>query len=58
MNNNATFDKMLTTEGPLTLERFVEINWDGLKTVEDLEEDDWSDVCEFESWLEELGEDE
>jgi hypothetical protein len=27
MSNNLTFDKMLEMEGPLTVERFVKINW-------------------------------
>jgi hypothetical protein len=37
MSNNATFDKMLQLDGPLTVERFVELNWWGEKTLADLE---------------------
>lgn len=54
MSNNATFDKMLEMDGPLTVERFVEINWFGEKTLADLEGEEWCDVWDFQEKLREL----
>jgi len=50
---------MLKTEGPMTVERFVELNWWGQKILTDLEGEDWCDVWDFQEKLRELlGEDE
>jgi len=54
MSNNATFDKMLQMDGPLTVERFVELNWWGEKTLADLEGEDWCEIWDFEEKLREL----
>ena len=54
MSDNHTFEKMLQMDGPLTVERFVELNWFGEKTLRDLEGEDWSDVWDFEETLREL----
>ena len=54
MSNNATFDKMLQMDGPLTIERFVELNWWGEKTLADLEGEEWCEVRDFEEKLMEL----
>ena len=54
MSNNATFDKMLQMDGPLTVERFVELNWWGEKTLADLEGEEWCEVWDFEEKLMEL----
>ena len=54
MSNNHTFDKMLKTDGPLTIERFVELNWFGEKTLADLEGEELCDVWDFEEKLLEL----
>jgi len=54
MSNNATFDKMLQMDGPLTVERFVELNWWGEKTLADLQGEDWCEVRDFEEKLIEL----
>jgi hypothetical protein len=59
MSNNHVFDKMLQMEGPLTVERFVELNWSGEKTLADLQGEDWCEIQDFEETLRELlGEDE
>lgn len=54
MAHNAAFDEMLKTEGPMTVERFVEINWFGEKTVADLEGEDWCEIEDFKEKLNEL----
>jgi len=54
MSNNATFDKMLQMDGPLTVERFVELNWWGEKTLPDLQGEDWCEIWDFEEKLREL----
>ena len=54
MSNNATFDKMLQMDGPLTVERFVELNWWGEKTIHDLAGEDWCEVWDFQEKLQEL----
>jgi hypothetical protein len=54
MSNNLTFDLMLRFDGPLTVERFVEINWWGEKTLADLEGEDWCEVWDFQEKLREL----
>lgn len=58
MSNNATFDKLCQMEGPMTVERFVELNWFGEKTVADLEGEDWCEVWDFQEKLRELAGDE
>ena len=54
MTNNTTFDQMLANDGPLTVERFVQLNWFGEKTLADLEGEDWCDVWDFEEKVREL----
>ena len=54
MSNNCTFDKMLTLEGPLTVEAFVELNWFGEKTLADMAGEDWIEVWDFQEKLREL----
>lgn len=54
MSNNATFDKMLEMDGPLTVERFVKLNWWGEKTLADLEGEEWCEVWDFQEKLREL----
>lgn len=45
---------MLTLEGPLTVETFVELNWFGEKTVGNLTGEDWCEVWDFQEKLQEL----
>jgi hypothetical protein len=54
MSSNHVFDKMLEMEGPLTVERFVELNWWGEKTLADLEGEDWCEIWDFKEKLREL----
>jgi hypothetical protein len=55
MSNNTTFDYMLTRpDMALTVDKFVELNWWGEKTLADLEGDDWCDVWDFQEKLREL----
>jgi hypothetical protein len=56
MSNNATFDFMLRNEGHMTVERFVQLNWFGQKTLQDLEGEDWCDVWDFQKKVQELRE--
>lgn len=51
---SATLQYMLDHDGPLTVERFVEINWFGEKTLADLEGEELSEVEEFRDAIGEL----
>jgi hypothetical protein len=57
MSNNATLDYMLKQkrDTPLTKENFIELNWFGQKTVNDLEGEELIEVAEFERAVQELG---
>jgi hypothetical protein len=52
---NYVFNYMLEHEGPLTVDRFVELNWFGEKQLADLEGEDLIEVQDFEEQLRELG---
>jgi hypothetical protein len=55
MSNNATFDYMLKQPDMLlTVEKFVELNWWGEKTLADLEGEDWCEIWDFQEKLREL----
>jgi hypothetical protein len=52
MSNNLTFDYMLKQpDMALTVEKFVELNWWGEKTLSDLEGEDWCEIQDFEEKL-------
>lgn len=54
MSNNASFDKLSQIEGPITLERFILMNWWGQKTIHDLEGEDLCEIEDFKQKLREL----
>ena len=53
---NYVFNYMLEHDGPLTVERFVELNWFGEKQLADLEGEDLIEIQDFEELVRELGE--
>jgi hypothetical protein len=48
MSDNSTFEKLCEIDGPMTVERFIELNWFGQKTIHDLEGEGTIDSIQVE----------
>ena len=51
---SAILQYMLNHDGPLTVERFIELNWFGEKTLADLEGEELIEVEEFRDAVQKL----
>ena len=54
VTGNCVLDKMLELEGPLTVERYVELAYMGSKTLADIQGEEWCEIWDFQEIVREL----